>query len=196
MGMIIMSLLVFLIAYAATLEGSIDGIKMYLGGTRLEPLDPSDELTILTDTPYYLDSKEMWIDAMCQVFFSLGTCMGIFAVMGSYRKPDRRVIARAIAVSLFDTLFAFFSGFVVWSILGFLNANGGLDGLRADEIENTEALIFVAIPNALDMVVGGNWWTFVVMLMFVLLGITTTISFTEVVTCTINDVAYLRKIPR
>ena len=140
-----------------------------------------------------LTDHRIWVDALCQVFFSLGTCMGIFAVYGSYRDSKQPVIRYAVIVSLFDTLVSFLCGFIVWGLLGFLDKNGG--NLKVDEVEGT-GLMFVAIPRALDMVGGSGWWTFIFMLLFTLLGFTTSVSFTEVTTTTINDIAFLKGLPR
>ena len=196
-----MLILFFLIMYTASLDGSIDGVRMYLGGIRKEKEAGVLEDTILTENADMsvstrLANHEIWIDALTQVFFSLGTCMGIFVVYGSYRETKKYgIVSSAIIISVIDTLISFLSGFVVWSILGFLDKNGGRDGLRADELEGT-GLVFVAIPNALDMVKGSGWWCFLVMVMFVCLGLTTSISFIEVVNTTINDISYLKGIPR
>jgi SNF family Na+-dependent transporter len=35
-----------------------------------------------------LGENQIWIDAVGQVFFSIGTCMGVMTVYGSYNPPQ------------------------------------------------------------------------------------------------------------
>ena len=64
----------------------------------------------------------MWIDAIGQVFFSLGTCLGIMTAYGSYNEREKPIVRDAVIVSFADTLFSFLAGFAVWTMIGFLEA--------------------------------------------------------------------------
>lgn len=67
--------------------------------------------------------KTLANDAIIQVFFSLGLCVGIQFAYGSYNRIKQRVIAYSYLITLMDLLFGLLSGFVTWGALGFLYAN-------------------------------------------------------------------------
>jgi len=62
----------------------------------------------------------MWADACAQIFFSIGVCMGIMTSYSSYNPPDEPIIENSLRVSLGNCSFSFFSGFAVFSTVGYL----------------------------------------------------------------------------
>lgn len=143
--------LMILIIGAASLQGSIDGVRKYMTGEGLETvLQEADE-----DFTPGLNNRAVWVDAVGQVFFSLGVCMGIMTAYGSYNERDQgNVIQNAVIISVADTLFSFLSGFAVWSMIGFLEFNGDL---TKGETSST-GLVFVSMPSAIDRFSASNFW--------------------------------------
>ena len=73
--------------------------------------------------------------------------MGIMTAYASHFKNVKKpILGDAVTVSLVDSLVSFLAGFVVWAVIGFLEAK---KDLSSNETENV-ALIFVTIPNAID----------------------------------------------
>jgi len=62
----------------------------------------------------------MWAEACGQIFFSIGVCMGIMTSYASYNDVNQPIIENALRVSIGNSLFSFFSGFAVFSTVGYL----------------------------------------------------------------------------
>ena len=62
----------------------------------------------------------MWADAIGQIFFSIGVCMGIMTSYGSYNSKDKPIIADNFIIAIVNSSVSFLSGFAVWSIIGYL----------------------------------------------------------------------------
>lgn len=90
-----------------TLDGSGEGIKQYIFG---------DE-----EAKAGIDTGKMWADAIGQIFFSIGVCLGILTSYGSYNGKKKPIIADAFIISLGNSLVSFVSGFAVWGIVGYLS---------------------------------------------------------------------------
>ena len=116
--------LIILIIKNATLPGAGDGVKKYLGGDGVTTV--TEAAAIQTDAPKGLSDRTMWVDAAGQVFFSLGTCMGIMTAYSSHTKRDKPVLGDAVTVSVADTLVSFLAGFAIWTVIGFLEFKDNL----------------------------------------------------------------------
>lgn len=88
-----------------TLEGAEKGIDKYLNGT-----------------PGMVVPSSVWADAVGQIFFSIGVCMGIMTSYGSYNKVDKPIILDNMVICLTNSSVSFISGFAVWAIVGYLEA--------------------------------------------------------------------------
>jgi SNF family Na+-dependent transporter len=88
----------------------------------------------------------MWADAAGQIFFSIGVCMGIMTSYGSYNPIRKPIILDNIIIALTNSCVSFVSGFAVWSIVGFLKAQGS----AASDIARGGGtdLVFIAYPVA------------------------------------------------
>jgi SNF family Na+-dependent transporter len=62
----------------------------------------------------------LYKDCYNQVFFSLGTCVGVFYAYGSYRPVGARVITPAFVIAILDFMFSLISGWIVWAALAIL----------------------------------------------------------------------------
>lgn len=181
-------LLVLIIKFV-TLPGAGDGISKYMGG---EGVSTATEVAAKIPS-LGLSDRTMWVDACGQVFFSLGVCMGIMTAYASHFKNVKKpILGDAVTVSVVDSLVSFLAGFVVWAVIGFLEAK---KDLSENETENV-ALIFVTIPNAIDKMDASNAWMLLFTCMFFLLGLDTSFSFLEAVTTTINDLDTFVGTPR
>ncbi|XP_058943420.1 sodium-dependent neutral amino acid transporter B(0)AT1 [Pocillopora verrucosa] len=94
-------LTIFLVR-AVTLEGSVDGIKHMF----------KPQFSKLT-------SPLVWLEAVTQVFFSIGVGFGTFIAMASYNTKHNNCKRDAIFISLADSFTAIFAALVVFSVLGF-----------------------------------------------------------------------------
>lgn len=90
-----------------TLEGAQDGIDMYMSGKLLPGMAKID------DPP-----ARIWTDAVHQIFFTIGICMGLMTSYGSYNKRDKPIVVDALLITLLNSLFSFVGGFAVFSIAG------------------------------------------------------------------------------
>ena len=104
--------IIIMLINGATLEGAGDGVSKYLNG---------DEKVRAT-----IDVGSMWADAIGQIFFSIGVCMGIMTSYGSYNKSEKPIILDNFIIAISNSAVSFISGFAVWSIVGYLEAKGSL----------------------------------------------------------------------
>ena len=102
MGLPIILLLLFLIR-GATLEGSSDGIRAYIGEW---------DLTVLSER------GEVWSEAVTQIFFSLSVTFGVMTAYGSHMKRDEPAFTNTMVVALANSMFSFIAGFAVFSAIG------------------------------------------------------------------------------
>ncbi|VDP29095.1 unnamed protein product [Schistosoma curassoni] len=96
-------ILTILLIRGLTLEGSLTGIKYYL-------------------TPNFssLLSTSVWSDAASQIFFSLGPGFGVLLALSSYNKFHNNCYRDAMITSFINCATSFVSGFVVFSVLGYM----------------------------------------------------------------------------
>ena len=88
----------------------------------------------------------LYKDAYNQVFFSLGTCVGVFYAYGSYREPTAKVIMPAFVIAFADLLFSIIAGFIVWAGLSILVVKE--DAARFQT--SSTGLTFIAFPRLAD----------------------------------------------
>ena len=101
-----------LVMYGLHLEGSGRGIQMFLKGY--------DEYGKPPDINEKLQNKKMWMQAIGQIFFSLGIGYGTTTAYASFNGVRKPIIGDAMKIVAADTLISFFSGFAVFSMMGYL----------------------------------------------------------------------------
>jgi NSS family neurotransmitter:Na+ symporter len=175
-------------------KGASNGVSQYMTGTSSINVTSTETDQLRAKG---LGNSQIWIDAIGQVFFSIGTCMGVMTAYGSYQDERASIVGDGVAVASADTIVSFLSGFVVWGLIGILEVDlpSTENVLDASEA-SSNALIFVTIPRAINKITGSNAWCFILYLMLLLNGITSAISFIEGVTTTLNDVMFARGCPR
>jgi SNF family Na+-dependent transporter len=96
------------------LENADAGIRMYLRGQ-----DPvTGEAAPASEK---LGNGQMWADAVGQMFFSLGVCMGVMTSYSSYNRRNKPIIRDVMVISFGNCILSFFAGFAVFSVVGYLN---------------------------------------------------------------------------
>ncbi|KAG9336010.1 hypothetical protein JZ751_003269 [Albula glossodonta] len=77
----------------------------------------------------------VWIDAGTQIFFSYAIGLGALTALGSYNRFNNDCYKDAFMLALINSGTSFFSGFVVFSILGFMASEQGVDISKVAESE-------------------------------------------------------------
>ncbi|KAF3856808.1 hypothetical protein F7725_017531, partial [Dissostichus mawsoni] len=146
-------MLIVLLIRGVTLPGASAGIKFYLYPDLARLQDP-----------------EVWIDAGTQIFFSYAICLGAMTSLGSYNKYKYNCYSEGLAVverggdgivGLFaagspQQWYQFLSGFAIFSVLGFMAQEQGVD--IADVAESGPGLAFIAYPKAVSMMPFPTVW--------------------------------------
>ncbi|XP_078339174.1 sodium- and chloride-dependent glycine transporter 1-like isoform X3 [Crassostrea virginica] len=161
-------LLTALLVRGATLEGASDGIYYYL-------------------TPNWdrLTDSNVWSDAATQVFFSLSACSGGLVLMASFNKFDNFCLRDALIVPLIDCLTSFFSGFVIFTVLGAMAKAKGVE--VADVATGGTGLAFIVYPEAISQMPAPTVWAILFFFMMLIIGFSSQFSIMETVISSIID---------
>ncbi|NXW20640.1 SC6A7 protein, partial [Circaetus pectoralis] len=142
-----------LIIWGATLDGSLDGVRFYLS------LDWSR-----------LQSAQVWSDVASQVFYSLGIGFGALVSMASHNEFDSNVIRNTLVLAIGSCCTSFFAGFAIFSVLGHMawRKQVPVDIIVTD---SGPGLMFVAYPEALSLLPISPLWSVLFFLMVFTLGV-------------------------
>ncbi|XP_046564505.1 sodium- and chloride-dependent betaine transporter-like [Haliotis rubra] len=144
-------LLLVLLVRSCTMPGAVDGILFYL-------------------TPDFsrLEHPQVWLEALVQVFFSVGTAWGTLIVMASHNSFHSNLIRDSIIVTVIGELTSVFAGFVVFATVGFLAHE--LQQPVADVVTSGPGIGFIVYPEAVALLPLPQLWSvffFLTMLMMV-----------------------------
>jgi len=142
------------------LEGSTEGIKAYL----------TPDFSILS-------SPKVWIAAYGQIFFTLSLGFGIMIAYASYLPTKSDLTKSAFLTAFLNSGFSIFAGFAVFSVLGFMATSQGKP--IGDVVTAGFGLMFVAYPEAISTMPGGNLFGAIFFLSLVIAGISSSISIIE-----------------
>uniref|UniRef100_A0A0N4Z1W1 Transporter n=1 Tax=Parastrongyloides trichosuri TaxID=131310 RepID=A0A0N4Z1W1_PARTI len=150
--------LFILLIRGITLPGASKGISYYL-------------------TPNFatLKDPEVWTAAATQIFFSLGPGFGVLLALSSYNDFHNNCYRDAIVTSIINCLTSFFSGFVIFSTLGYMSE---ITNTPVSEVVGAgeSSLIFIVYPQALSTMSYANIWSFIFFIMLITLGIDSTFA--------------------
>uniref|UniRef100_A0A672QF67 Transporter n=1 Tax=Sinocyclocheilus grahami TaxID=75366 RepID=A0A672QF67_SINGR len=145
-------MLIVLLVRGVTLPGAAEGIKFYLYPNVTRLGDP-----------------EVWIDAGTQIFFSYAICLGAMTSLGSYNKYKYNCYRDCLLLGGLNSATSFVSGFAIFSVLGFMAQEQGVD--IADVAESGPGLAFIAYPKAVSMMPLPTFWAILFFIMLLLLGL-------------------------
>uniref|UniRef100_A0A3Q3IUU4 Transporter n=2 Tax=Monopterus albus TaxID=43700 RepID=A0A3Q3IUU4_MONAL len=126
------AMLIVLLIRGVTLPGATEGIKFYLYPDLARLQDP-----------------EVWIDAGTQIFFSYAICLGAMTSLGSYNKYKYNCYRDCLLLGALNSGTSFVSGFAIFSVLGFMAQEQGVD--IADVAESGPGLAFIAYPKFVEV---------------------------------------------
>ncbi|KRZ69903.1 Sodium- and chloride-dependent glycine transporter 2 [Trichinella papuae] len=161
-------LLLALLVRGATLPNAIEGIKFF----------------IIPDFSRLADSA-VWGDAAVQVFFSMSVGAGGLTTLSSYNELDNNIFRDTFVITLGNIFTSLLSGFVVFSILGFMA------GEFRQSVESVATagpgLLFVTYPYALTHLPLSPVWSALFFFTVILMGIDSQIVLVEVVITAFKD---------
>ncbi|XP_056384983.1 sodium-dependent serotonin transporter-like isoform X4 [Hyla sarda] len=131
-------------------------------------------------------SGKVWIDAAAQIFFSLGPGFGVLLALASYNPFNNNCYRDAIITSVVNCLTSFLSGFVIFTVLGYMAE------MRDVEVEDVAkdkgpSLLFITYPEAIANMVGSTFFAIIFFLMMITLGLDSTFGGLEAVITAIMD---------
>ncbi|EYC03023.1 hypothetical protein Y032_0096g2905 [Ancylostoma ceylanicum] len=150
--------LTILLIRGVTLPGAAKGIYYYL----------TPDFAKLTD-------PKVWSAAATQIFFSLGPGFGVLLALSSYNDFNNNCYRDAVVTSSINCLTSFFSGFVIFSTLGYMSE---LTNKEVSEVvgDHDASLIFIVYPQALATMSYSSAWSFIFFVMLITLGIDSTFA--------------------
>ncbi|XP_067652097.1 sodium- and chloride-dependent betaine transporter-like isoform X2 [Haliotis asinina] len=133
-------LLLVLLVRSCTMPGAVDGILFYL-------------------TPDFslLRHPQVWLEALVQVFFSVGTTWGVIIAMAGHNSFHANLIRDPIIVTVTGELTSIFAGFVVFATVGFLAHDLQLP--VSDVIIPGPGIAFIIYPEAVALLPLPQLWS-------------------------------------
>ncbi|XP_048872468.1 sodium- and chloride-dependent GABA transporter 2-like isoform X2 [Brienomyrus brachyistius] len=161
-------MLVVLLVRGLTLPGAKDGIKFYL-----------------YPDPARLTDPQVWMDAGTQIFYSYAICIGCLTALGSYNKYNNNCYKDCIYLCLLNSTTSFVAGFAIFSVLGFMAYEQGVDISMV--AESGPGLAFIAYPRAVAMMPLPQLWAIFFFVMIILLGLDSQFVGLEALVTSISD---------
>ncbi|CAL4138729.1 unnamed protein product [Meganyctiphanes norvegica] len=159
-----------------TLPGAYKGIEFY----------------ILKPDIARLGEINVWREAATQIFYSLSSSFGGLITLASYNKFKNNCMRDAILVSFINCGTSVFAGFAVFSILGFLATELGVE--IEDVVESGTGLAFIVFPAAVMRMPFPTIWAILFFTMLITLGLDSQFTFVETLTsAAFDDWPRLRK---
>jgi NSS family neurotransmitter:Na+ symporter len=164
-------MLVILLIFGLTLEGSGKGIEAFIVKFDWEILKDGD----------------CWSAACSQVFFGLSLSSGGMIAYGSNQPTTAQVIRNTWIIASAELFFSLLSGFTVYAIIGHFAFLEGVEVTDLDDELNGYALSFVTFPVALAKMQGSNFWSGMFFFMILTLGIDSSMYSVETVVTVLKD---------
>ncbi|XP_054480043.1 sodium- and chloride-dependent GABA transporter 2-like isoform X1 [Anoplopoma fimbria] len=161
-------MLFVLLVRGATLPGATQGIIYYLKPNHTRLADP-----------------QVWMDAGTQIFFSYGIGLGSLTALGSYNKYNNDCYKDSFLLCLLNSATSFLAGFAIFSVLGFMAEEQGVD--IATVVQSGPGLAFIAYPRAVAMMPVPQLWAVCFFLMIIMLGLDTQFVSLEALMTSVTD---------
>ncbi|GBG31152.1 Sodium-dependent noradrenaline transporter [Hondaea fermentalgiana] len=178
------AILLFLLIFGCTLEGSMDGVHQYVGVWDMSQLK----------------SKQMWIEAFSQILFSLSIAIGVMSGYASLNPRNQNIVQDAVIVACSNCCFSFIAGFAVFAIVGYMANGADIDFVTLNEqgLLSGSKLAFVAYPAGLSLLpgAGANVLLFFFFITVYMLGIDSAFSLVEAVVLNFRETAWFHHYSR
>uniref|UniRef100_A0A8V1ALU3 Sodium-dependent serotonin transporter n=1 Tax=Gallus gallus TaxID=9031 RepID=A0A8V1ALU3_CHICK len=151
-------ILFILLVRGATLPGAWRGVLYYL--------KPEWQKLLAT---------EVWVDAAAQIFFSLGPGFGVLLAYASYNKFHNNCYQDALVTSTVNCLTSFVSGFVIFTVLGYMAE------MRNEDVSEVAkdmgpSLLFITYAEAIANMPASTFFAIIFFLMLLTLGLDSTFA--------------------
>ncbi|XP_036906808.1 sodium-dependent serotonin transporter-like [Sturnira hondurensis] len=162
-------ILLILLVRGATLPGAWRGVLFYL--------KPNWQKLLET---------KVWVDAASQIFFSLGAGFGVLMAFASYNKFNNNCYQDALVTSVVNCMTSFLSGFVIFTMLGYMAE------MRKEDVsevaKNTgPSLLFIAYAEAIANMPASVFFAIIFFLLLITLGLDSTFAGLEGVITAVLD---------
>ncbi|XP_046360452.2 sodium- and chloride-dependent creatine transporter 1-like [Haliotis rufescens] len=161
-------LLTLILVRAVTLPGALQGIIYYV----------KPDFSRLADF-------QVWLEAMLQMFYSLGVTWGGLHTMASYNRFSNNCYRDAVIITFLSEGTSFYAGFAIFAILGFMAENKGVH--VSEVIKAGPGLGFVAYPEALAQLPLPQLWAAIFFIMLVTVGVDSEFATVETAVTAIID---------
>ncbi|XP_053222520.1 sodium-dependent serotonin transporter [Podarcis raffonei] len=138
-----------------------------------------------------LFATEVWIDAAAQIFFSLGPGFGVLLAFASYNKFHNNCYQDALVTSTVNCLTSFVSGFVIFTVLGYMAEMRNQE--VADVARDTgPSLLFITYAEAIANMPASTFFAIIFFLMLITLGLDSTFAGLEgVITAVLDEFPHI-----
>ncbi|XP_047463859.1 sodium- and chloride-dependent betaine transporter-like [Mugil cephalus] len=170
------AMLFVLLIRGVTLPGAMDGIIYYL----------YPDISRLSDA-------QVWMDAGTQIFFSYAIGLGFLTSLGSYNNYNNNCYRDCFYLCLLNSATSVVAGFAIFSVLGFMTYEQGVD--ISEVAESGPGLAFIVYPRAVALMPMPQVWSVCFFLMIILLGLDSQFVGLECLMTSVVDLfpVYLRK---
>ncbi|XP_040497025.1 sodium-dependent serotonin transporter isoform X3 [Ursus maritimus] len=162
-------ILSILLVRGATLPGAWRGVLFYL--------KPNWQKLLETG---------VWVDAAAQIFFSLGPGFGVLLAFASYNKFNNNCYQDALVTSAVNCMTSFVSGFVIFTVLGYMAE------MRNEDVSEVAkdagpSLLFITYAEAIANMPASTFFAIIFFLMLITLGLDSTFAGLEGVITAVLD---------
>ncbi|KAG6457828.1 hypothetical protein O3G_MSEX010500 [Manduca sexta] len=111
----------------------------------------------------------VWVDAAVQIFYSVGAGFGVHLSYASYNTFHNNCYRDCLVTTLVNCFTSFFSGFVIFTYLGFMSYKQGVP--ISSVATEGPGLVFQVYPEAVATLPGASLWAMLFFFMLIMLGL-------------------------